>query len=110
MPVLVSCLLVGLQCLIIVLLLTCVLLSNVIDCAHCAVGVASMQKNEKCILKCAPSYAYGTRGVPGSIPPNSTLYFEVELLGWDTSDNLAMLRHILTACIVLGIIAYVLYG
>jgi FKBP-type peptidyl-prolyl cis-trans isomerase len=90
---------------------TLVLLCNAINYArYHTVGVASMQKNEKCILKCAPSYAYGTRGVPGSIPPNSTLYFEVELLGWDTSDNLAMLRHILTACIILGIIAYVLYG
>ena len=78
-------------------------------CTHSAVGVASMQKGEKCILKCAPSYAYGVRGVPGSIPPNSTLYFEVELLGWDSSDNLAMLRHILTACIIVGIVVYVLY-
>ena len=44
-------------------------------------GVASMTQGEKCLLVCPPEYAYGSSGI-GPIPPNSTLYFEVELLGW----------------------------
>jgi FKBP-type peptidyl-prolyl cis-trans isomerase len=44
-------------------------------------GVASMTQGEKCQLLCPPEYAYGSQGV-GPIPPNSTLLFDVELLGW----------------------------
>lgn len=44
-------------------------------------GVATMTKGEVCVLTCSPDYGYGGQGV-GPIPPNSTLEFEVELLGW----------------------------
>eukprot|EP00603_Paraphysomonas_imperforata_P007502 CAMPEP_0114418916 /NCGR_PEP_ID=MMETSP0103-20121206/3751_1 /TAXON_ID=37642 ORGANISM="Paraphysomonas imperforata, Strain PA2" /NCGR_SAMPLE_ID=MMETSP0103 /ASSEMBLY_ACC=CAM_ASM_000201 /LENGTH=163 /DNA_ID=CAMNT_0001587305 /DNA_START=18 /DNA_END=509 /DNA_ORIENTATION=+ len=44
-------------------------------------GVATMQRGEICIMKLAPEYAYGSGGV-GPIPPNSTLIFEIELVGW----------------------------
>ena len=58
-------------------------------------GFASMKKGEKATLKCSPDYAYGARGSPPSIPPNSTLLFEVELLDfkdkkkelWEYSDE-----------------------
>lgn len=43
-------------------------------------GVAQMSLGEKAILTCSPDYAYGARGYPPVIPPNSTLKFEVELL------------------------------
>merc|ERR1711981_162446 len=46
-------------------------------------GVAQMKLGEKCILTCTPDYAYGARGFPPVIPPNSTLKFEVELLGFN---------------------------
>ena len=45
-------------------------------------GFATMKKGEKAILTCAPEYAYGANGSPPKIPPNSTLKFEVELLGF----------------------------
>jgi FK506-binding protein 1 len=46
-------------------------------------GIPTMDKGEKCILKCHPDYAYGQSGFgPGIIPPNATLTFEVELIKW----------------------------
>lgn len=49
-------------------------------------GVASMKKDEKCVLTCGSEYAYGEAGSPPNIPPNSTLIFELELLGWKGED------------------------
>jgi FK506-binding protein 4/5 len=46
------------------------------------VGVSSMRKGEKVLLTCKPNYAYGASGAPPVIPPNATLEFEVELLGF----------------------------
>ena len=43
-------------------------------------GVSQMKIGQKAILTCPPEYAYGPKGIPGAIPPNSTLIFEVELL------------------------------
>jgi FKBP-type peptidyl-prolyl cis-trans isomerase len=44
-------------------------------------GVECMLIGEKRLLKIAPDLAYGSRGIGGVIPPDSTLLFEVELLG-----------------------------
>jgi len=45
-------------------------------------GFATMKKGEKAILRCSPSYAYGSRGSGPTIPPNATLNFDVELLSF----------------------------
>ncbi|KAL1514339.1 hypothetical protein ABEB36_003612 [Hypothenemus hampei] len=43
-------------------------------------GVAQLSVGQRAKLTCSPDYAYGSRGHPGIIPPNSTLIFDVELL------------------------------
>jgi FK506-binding protein 1 len=43
-------------------------------------GIASMKVGERAELTCSPEYAYGARGFPPVIPPNSTLVFDVELI------------------------------
>jgi FKBP-type peptidyl-prolyl cis-trans isomerase FkpA len=53
-------------------------LSGVIPCW--TQGVQRMKVGGKAKLTCPAATAYGSRGVPGVIPPDSVLTFEVELL------------------------------
>ena len=43
-------------------------------------GVAKMSKGQRAKLTISPDMGYGAQGVPGAIPPNSTLVFDVELI------------------------------
>lgn len=51
---------------------------NHFDCFIQFLG--QMSVGERAKLICSPDYAYGSRGHPGIIPPNSRLTFDVELL------------------------------
>jgi FKBP-type peptidyl-prolyl cis-trans isomerase FkpA len=44
-------------------------------------GVQRMKVGGKAKLTCPPEIAYGAKGAGGVIPPNTTLNFEIELLG-----------------------------
>lgn len=43
-------------------------------------GIVGMKVGEKKTLTIPPADAYGANGVPGAIPPNATLIFDVELV------------------------------
>lgn len=51
-------------------------------------GVATMKKGEVSKFTLAPEFAYGDSGSPPKIPGKATLIFEIELLDWDSKDDL----------------------
>ncbi|GJR78662.1 FKBP-type peptidyl-prolyl cis-trans isomerase domain-containing protein [Tanacetum coccineum] len=63
-------------------------------------GIKTMKKGEKALFTIPPELAYGESGSPPTIPPNSTLQFEIELLSWtkvkDICKDGGILKTILT--------------
>eukprot|EP00466_Bigelowiella_natans_P008592 jgi/Bigna1/136756/aug1.35_g11464 len=59
--------------------------SQVIRCWDMA--FATMKVGEKAVLTCQPEYAYGERGSPPTIPPDSILRFDVELVSFTPSGS-----------------------
>jgi len=43
-------------------------------------GVAKLSLGQRAKLTISPDLGYGPGGIPGTIPPNSTLIFDVELV------------------------------
>lgn len=43
-------------------------------------GVQRMKPGGKARLTCPPAIAYGSRGIGGLIPPETTLHFDIELI------------------------------
>lgn len=53
-------------------------LKRVVSCW--TTGLQKMKVGESAKLECPAETAYGSRGVPGAIPPNTPLVFKVKLL------------------------------
>lgn len=51
------------------------------------IGLLSMTKGEAALFVLTPEYAYGQRGCPPSIPPNTTVLFKVEVLDFIDSEE-----------------------
>ena len=43
-------------------------------------GLSQMSVGQRAKLTISPDMGYGSKGVPGCIPPNSVLVFDVELI------------------------------
>lgn len=46
-------------------------------------AIVQLRKGMKAHIIAPPEYAYGADGHPGGIPPNSTLHFDIEVIGFD---------------------------
>ncbi|KAE8677603.1 Peptidyl-prolyl cis-trans isomerase FKBP65 [Hibiscus syriacus] len=77
-------------------------------------GIKTMKKGENAVFTIPPELSYGDSGSPPTIPPNSTLQFDVELLSW-TSDSFPlaliviqnlMLPHAYSGFVVLMTVKY----
>jgi len=51
-------------------------------------GIPTMMKGERSLFTMDPSVAYGAAGAGWKIPPNATVKFDIELLGWEELDDM----------------------
>jgi FK506-binding protein 4/5 len=73
-------------------------------CPALSKAVKTMKKGEKVLLTVKPQYGFGEQGKPASgaeaaVPPNATLYVDLELLSWKTvtliGDDKRILKKVL---------------
>lgn len=72
------------------------------------IAVQTMKIGEVAVVKCAPDYAYGKNGI-GPIPPNSTLFFEIELLESPQNEGSSNLLYVGIFFLILTAIIYVAF-
>ncbi|CAE7227603.1 FKBP65 [Symbiodinium sp. KB8] len=51
-------------------------------------GIPTMMKGERSLFLMDSSVAYGAQGAGWKIPPNATVRFDIELLGWEEIDDM----------------------
>ncbi|CAK9025757.1 Peptidyl-prolyl cis-trans isomerase FKBP65 (PPIase FKBP65) (70 kDa peptidyl-prolyl isomerase) (FK506-binding protein 65) (AtFKBP65) (Immunophilin FKBP65) (Peptidyl-prolyl isomerase ROF2) (Protein ROTAMASE FKBP 2) (Rotamase) [Durusdinium trenchii] len=51
-------------------------------------GIPTMMKGERSLFTMDSSVAYGANGAGYKIPPNATVRFDIELLGWEEIDDM----------------------
>lgn len=51
-------------------------------------ALPTMMKGERAVFTMHPSIAYGEQGAGSKIPPNATVRFDIELLGWEELDDM----------------------
>ena len=56
-------------------------------------GVETMRVGERAQLTLAAEWAHGSLGVPGHIPQDSTLCYDIELLDWEEQDEVRATAH-----------------
>ncbi|XP_039938466.1 inactive peptidyl-prolyl cis-trans isomerase FKBP6 isoform X3 [Hirundo rustica] len=66
------------------------------------IGLLSMRKGEAALFILAPEYAYGQRGCPPFIPPNTTVLFKVEVLDFIDSEECDTFFELTCALSILG--------
>lgn len=52
-------------------------------------AVPTMMKGERALFTMAPELAYGEKGAGWKIPPNATVRFDIELLGFEELDDMS---------------------
>lgn len=70
-------------------------------------AASTMSTGERCILTVGPQYGYGASET-GPIPANSTLTFEMQMVGFEKPESISIVQWI-GAVVVIGIIYYVLF-
>ena len=74
--------------------------------------LATMRQGERCVVEIHPDYGYKDKNV-GKIKPNSTLNFEIELLGWTSSSPSFLRTTVIYISLFIGaltlLLGYIMY-
>jgi FK506-binding protein 4/5 len=58
-----------------------------------------MKKGSNALITCRPEYAFGEGGLPGKVPGNATVEYEVELRDWNAVHDVARDGGIMVKCL-----------